>query len=272
MSDEPWGWATYHYGRWVLLEEGPGWVWVPGYEWGPAWVAWRSSDDYIGWAPLPPEPFFEPRSGLSIGVSFNFGPSWYNFCEVRHFGSRRLRYNVCRPEQNVTIINQTVNVTRVVSQNSTVFNGGPDLQVVNRRSERRIEQVKLARQEEAAVDRDTEAPRAFRSRNRNREQIVDIGAANQIQRVADVQAEKPRKRFSRNRTPEDRATKVKQFAPRQEPRVQEAPRPEKIRQSAPESRRIQKSDAPTSKPANSSLRRNKDGDDDEGKSKRRGQQ
>ena len=29
ISDEPFGWATYHYGRWALLR-GHGWVWVPG--------------------------------------------------------------------------------------------------------------------------------------------------------------------------------------------------------------------------------------------------
>ena len=39
-SDESFGWAAYHYGRW---NEDPhyGWVWVPGTEWGPAWVAWH---------------------------------------------------------------------------------------------------------------------------------------------------------------------------------------------------------------------------------------
>jgi hypothetical protein len=54
QSDEPFGWATYHYGRWDY-EDGVGWYWVPGTVWGPAWVAWRASEDYVGWAPLPPE-------------------------------------------------------------------------------------------------------------------------------------------------------------------------------------------------------------------------
>jgi hypothetical protein len=52
-SEEPWAWATYHYGRWVYDPE-DGWVWLPGYEWAPAWVAWRSGDDAVGWAPLYP--------------------------------------------------------------------------------------------------------------------------------------------------------------------------------------------------------------------------
>jgi hypothetical protein len=44
---------TYHYGRWVF-DPFLGWVWVPGRVWAPAWVEWRVSDAYIGWAPLPP--------------------------------------------------------------------------------------------------------------------------------------------------------------------------------------------------------------------------
>jgi hypothetical protein len=52
-AEAPWGWVTYHYGRWIF-DPDFGWEWVPGYEWGPAFVLWRSSDDYIGWAPLPP--------------------------------------------------------------------------------------------------------------------------------------------------------------------------------------------------------------------------
>nr|MBA3651203.1 hypothetical protein [Chthoniobacterales bacterium] len=54
VSYEDFGWATYHYGRWASLDS-YGWVWVPGYEWGPAWVSWRTGGDYVGWAPLPPQ-------------------------------------------------------------------------------------------------------------------------------------------------------------------------------------------------------------------------
>ena len=64
-SEEPWGWATYHYGNWMPTE-GNGWVWVPGSTWYPSTVEWRSSpenepveDSYVGWAPTPP-PNYEP--------------------------------------------------------------------------------------------------------------------------------------------------------------------------------------------------------------------
>lgn len=52
-SDWEWGWAPFHYGRWIRLA-GEGWVWVPGALWSPAWVAWRAGRTYAGWAPLPP--------------------------------------------------------------------------------------------------------------------------------------------------------------------------------------------------------------------------
>ncbi|HEY9074552.1 MAG TPA: DUF6600 domain-containing protein, partial [Desulfobaccales bacterium] len=64
-SQEPWGWATYHYGNWMPTE-GYGWVWTPGRTWYPSTVEWRTSPEdapvdtsYIGWAPIPP-PDYQP--------------------------------------------------------------------------------------------------------------------------------------------------------------------------------------------------------------------
>ena len=53
VSDYKWGWAAFHYGRWRLTDEF-GWIWIPGYTWGPAWVSWRRTEGYYGWAPLGP--------------------------------------------------------------------------------------------------------------------------------------------------------------------------------------------------------------------------
>ena len=70
-TSEPWGWATYHFGNWMPTTE-YGWVWVPGSTWYPSTVAWRTSDDYIGWAPIPP-PNFAPESvycgSYAFGIS-----------------------------------------------------------------------------------------------------------------------------------------------------------------------------------------------------------
>jgi hypothetical protein len=48
VSNDPFGWATDHYGRWVWANR---WVWRPDTTWGPAWVQWRQGDGYVGWAP-----------------------------------------------------------------------------------------------------------------------------------------------------------------------------------------------------------------------------
>lgn len=50
VSYDPWGWGTYHYGRWAY-DAGYGWVWVPGYGYSPAWVYWTYGSGFMGWAP-----------------------------------------------------------------------------------------------------------------------------------------------------------------------------------------------------------------------------
>lgn len=94
QSDEPWAWACYHYGTWVL-DPAYGWVWVPGVEWAPAWVAWRCGDGYVGWAPLAP-------SGVVVEREFVF-------VESRRFQKR------VRP--STVIINDTkiINRTTVIN-------------------------------------------------------------------------------------------------------------------------------------------------------------
>jgi hypothetical protein len=77
VSDEPFGWAVYHYGRWAW-DASYGWVWVPGYQWAPAWVTWRYGADAIGWAPLAP--------GWSIyATSYPFYDYWWTFVPTVRF-------------------------------------------------------------------------------------------------------------------------------------------------------------------------------------------
>ena len=48
-SDEPFAWATYHYGSWAYRER---WMWVPGLEWRETWVEWTVSERTVSWAPV----------------------------------------------------------------------------------------------------------------------------------------------------------------------------------------------------------------------------
>jgi hypothetical protein len=81
-EEEDWGWIAFHYGRWAF-ERGLGWFWVPGDEWAPAWVDWRYGDGYVGWAPLPPDPY--------IAV-YEADPLFWVFVAVRHLTQPRWRH------------------------------------------------------------------------------------------------------------------------------------------------------------------------------------
>lgn len=149
VSYEDFGWATYHYGRWMRLR-GRGWVWVPGREWGPAWVSWRTGGDYVGWAPLPPrragEYWDESPITARVDIDFDIGPAYYNFIDVRYIGEPVLRERIFAADQNVTYITKTVNVTNITYTNSTVYNYGPDVNTLSRYSTRPIQRLSLQRE------------------------------------------------------------------------------------------------------------------------------
>ncbi|HEY6207380.1 MAG TPA: DUF6600 domain-containing protein [Chthoniobacterales bacterium] len=153
ISDEPFGWATYHYGRWTRLR-GIGWVWVPGDEWAPAWVSWRVSSDYVGWAPLPPEANFEVRVGIHNWADnyYDLGPEQYCFVPTRDIGSERIERVVVPPEQNVTIVNQTTNVTNITYNNTVVVNQGPNYDELRARSQQPIQRLRLERRTTIAAE------------------------------------------------------------------------------------------------------------------------
>ena len=95
----------------------------------------------MGWAPLPPRIGVvsegRPITG-AVDVSFGIGPLYYNFVDIRYIGEPVLRGRIIEPRRNVTIINQTVNVTNIIYNNTTVINNGPNLERVNRFSKRPI--------------------------------------------------------------------------------------------------------------------------------------
>ncbi len=72
VSDWNWGWAPFHYGRWIT--RAGRWSWVPGTMWGPAWVSWRSGGGYVGWSPLPPRGA-RLAGGYGAGSPWRFAPA-----------------------------------------------------------------------------------------------------------------------------------------------------------------------------------------------------
>lgn len=106
VSDYKWGWAAFHYGRWHA-DRVHGWLWIPDTHWGPAWVNWRRSNSYYGWAAM--EPGIRVRTGFrTIG---DVPEDRWVF--VKHA-------DIVRPDINRYYVNKTENVT--IIKYSTVIN------------------------------------------------------------------------------------------------------------------------------------------------------
>jgi len=142
-SNESFGWATYHYGRWVLVD-GVGWVWVPGQRWAPAWVSWRHTDDdsYVGWAPLPPESSFS----VSVGVQpwadsyYDIGPTAFAFIRIGDFCRPSYREFCLPPQQNLGFFNRTTNITNITYNNNVINNYGPQYQRISQLTQQQVGQ------------------------------------------------------------------------------------------------------------------------------------
>ncbi len=130
LSDYSWGWAPFHYGRWFCHSR-LGWCWAPDNVWGPSWVSWRYSNDYCGWAPLPPAACFRPGLGFtylgrSVGFSFDFGiaASRFTFVPAKNFCDNRLARFALPRDRVTTLCNRTVEVNKIVGDHHRVFNHG----------------------------------------------------------------------------------------------------------------------------------------------------
>ena len=145
-SDEGFGWACFHYGRWIHEEDC--WCWVPGTEWAPAWVSWRTGPEHCGWAPLPPEAQFGP--GIGIGGwcdhAYGLGPGAYFFIAFSHFTAPNYNNYILPPAQNVTLIRNTVNVTNITNNKAVINNFGPSVATIQQKTGAQIKQVSLAYQ------------------------------------------------------------------------------------------------------------------------------
>jgi len=255
QSDEPWGWATYHYGRWDF-DVSFGWLWFPETQWAPAWVEWRSGGGYIGWAPTPPA---RRRS------------SWREREDRAYVFVPEPRFvESVRPSQvivnNTTIVHQTVNITNTTVVNNTVINQGPRVDVVERASGRKVAPVPVntfRRTQEASVvskhpalahgqsrraaPAPASTPRAERTavpqnsasqspdaRPRGNERTAPITTApdapRREERPADVRRERPAPASRENDNPRSERTveqpsRAPQVAPEQRPRRTEAVQP-----------------------------------------------
>lgn len=123
ISSEPYGWATYHYGLWYY-DDYQGWVWIPGDDWGPAWVSWVMTDDYVGWAPLLP-PGYSPETAPGGG---------YLYVTISSLAAPDLPRRARTSAQVGVALGTPVVVDNPRRQDGVVFNAGPALGMIERRA------------------------------------------------------------------------------------------------------------------------------------------
>lgn len=102
----PWGQIVHHYGRWVYDAQ-MGWIWTPGSEFSPGWVVWRTSPEWVGWAPMLPEQDVQQISASD----FNNAGYWI-FVETKKF-AQGCTGTIAPAAQVPVLLKQTTYVTDI---------------------------------------------------------------------------------------------------------------------------------------------------------------
>ncbi len=123
ISAEPYGWATYHYGEW-FFDRYQGWVWMPGLDWGPAWVSWEETPDYIGWAPMSPAGY---GPGLVPGGAYVYVPT-------AELPATDVQTRARTKDQIGEQLGSPRPIENPVERDGIRFNAGPRFDVIERRS------------------------------------------------------------------------------------------------------------------------------------------
>lgn len=138
VSNYDWGWAPFHYGRWMYNRYN-NWVWLPDTTWGPAWVDWRSGGGNYGWAPM----------GPSINININIGRRYvmpdfcWNFIPSAHiYYNSYPRYYSGR---NRVYIQNTVIINNTYVRNNRTYYGGPRVDDVRRATNQNVTVYNVSR-------------------------------------------------------------------------------------------------------------------------------
>jgi len=191
LSDEPWGWASYHYGRWTY-DDYYGWIWIPGYDWAPAWVEWRYGGDYVGWAPLSPYAVFSISWGIHYRTRWNTPHHWWNFVDCGYIATPNVHRYVYRNNNNTRYIGVTRSGGSVRYNEGRIVTRGPEREYVERRGNVRVEPVRIREVEDRAVER------VVRDDNRERIEVyrprIESGRSDEgrVERPARVREESGR--------------------------------------------------------------------------------
>jgi hypothetical protein len=152
VSDEPFGWATFHYGRW-LYDDYYGWIWIPGNDWGPAWVEWCYTDDYIGWAPLSPYASFNINIGISFSHHWRTPTHYWNFIPGRYFTANRIIDHIQPADHNGRIRRTAHDGDAIRYEDHRVVNRGIGTTEVEQRTNSRIRRTEIVINDRQQGDR-----------------------------------------------------------------------------------------------------------------------
>ena len=119
VSDYPWGWACFHYGRWTY-DGYYGWLWIPGNNWGPAWVAWRYGEGFYGWAPL--DPTFEFGNAYR---EYGCPSDWWVFIPPKYMYSGNYYRYWNGPRNNAHLVHNTTFANNTYVHNDITYVTGP---------------------------------------------------------------------------------------------------------------------------------------------------
>ncbi len=137
-SYEDFGEIVYHYGRWYY-DDFYGWIWIPDYEWAPAWVDWRYDDNYIGWAPLSPYALFSINIGIHYTYDYYVPYTHWNYVKYNHFCNSNVYNYYVAPKYKYRVHNRTKMRTNYSYYDGRVRNDGVDFDKIRDRSGRNIE-------------------------------------------------------------------------------------------------------------------------------------
>ena len=143
-SYEPFGYITFHYGRW-FYDDYYGWLWYPDYEWAPAWVEWRYDNDYIGWAPLHPYAIFTISIGIHFTTVYTTPYYHWHFVNYNHFYDPYVYNYYVAPNYRYRIYSRTKYRTNYGYYNGRIQNRGVDVGYIKTRSGQEIRERDLVR-------------------------------------------------------------------------------------------------------------------------------
>jgi len=228
VEQDEWGWATEHYGRW-FFDDAIGWLWIPGTQWAPAWVVWRSTPEYVGWAPLAP-----------YGYRYrHYENRRWSFVDCERFLAPNVRSVIYDPSHNHDFLRRVPWRGKVYQSRGRWVNRAIRPAVVERASHERVRPVRvhdLDRAERARVGAETVS--VFRPKVEARDEAARVRASKQRARAAEQQ-DRARKAEERRRAAIEERQRARELEQQRTPSVEKQPRTPSV-EKQPRAPRVEK--------------------------------